>query len=273
MSVDAVQPFRFPTWLQALFELLSFTRVEKPLTAVPAEVPPELAALLAIGRHALGAHDLKDLNARLDAAVMELRTFSIPASDTGAVTFVVPDLKLTGEPGENSRGVRMLGRNVTGKLLQGLREGVALLHALKKALDEVAARGKDGAPHASWVFAALSVRPWSLHEGAVVPHTLVDIATQQCRGFVAVGAILAVLVDGRRPEPWLASALADAWLNGVRETARIVASGGYDVGPRKPEGLLNLEALFREAEEADAAFLAGFASDVRAGLVGVPEDE
>jgi len=105
-----------------------------------------------------------------------------------------------------------------------------------------------------------------------VPHALVSSAIVQERGLVALGALLSACLDARRPEPWLTNALADAFLASVRESARLLASAGFDVDPR-PLGLLDLPTLFQRAEDADAALLAAFARDVNAGRLGSPEDD
>lgn len=211
-----------------------------------------------IARNALGARDVSDLHDRLDGCIMRLRELSLfaptgsrPTADDGAED-------LAEDPPESSY-ISALGHNVAQKLARATREFRLVLQALVRAQEEA------GSERRVLLQRALDVWPWSLHDGAVVPHALVESAIVQCRGFVALGALVAACVDTRRPEPWLTNALADAFAASVREMARLTVSAGYDVAQVSPEGLWDLEALFREAEDADKAFVAAFQADVRAG--------
>ncbi|HSN98039.1 MAG TPA: hypothetical protein VLS89_07060 [Candidatus Nanopelagicales bacterium] len=265
MTVAAVHPRNTFTWLEALLDLLPSSK-----QAARFPVPPEeLEPFLEIGRYVLGARDLADVQARLDGSIMQLRGLELPMSSQHVARPDDVQVDLPKKPQADSPAGRALGLNVSDKLLRAIRAAAGLLRMAVQALGEA----RTGSSRGSLVIRALRVRPWSLHDGRVVPHALVASAIVQSRGLVAFSALLGACVDGRRPEPWLSSALADEVLLAAREVARIFASAGYDVAPIEPEELIDLEAVFREAEAADAALVASFEEDVRAGRVGVPEDE
>ncbi len=139
----------------------------------------------------------------------------------------------------------MLGLNVTRKLLLAMHETVPILRALPGL--------NTGEPRAALAQRAPGVRPWSLHDGEVVPHALVASGHRPGPGRRRVrGRHLRLPRRARQPEPWLANALADTFLASVREEARLLASAGFDVS-RRPVVLLDLPALFQEAD-ADANF-------------------
>jgi hypothetical protein len=161
--------------------------------------------------------------------------------------------------------VQTLGMNGACKVFRGLRQMNEIVDA---AIDLLR---PDGDERSLLARRALAVTPWSLQEGQVVPHVLVESAIRQARGLVAFGALVAACADARRPAPWLTNALADAYLTMTAEGARILASAGYPIAGASD--LLDLRAAFAEAEAADQAFLAAFEADVRAGRLGVPEEE
>ena len=262
MTVAVAAPLRLPSWLETIISLLPRA---KPAVRV-SEPPDELRPLIEIARNVLGARDLADLHARLDTSIMRLRDLSALTPSEPQSTADAPVDDLPEDPPENSI-TNALGVNVARKLLQGMRE----FSQVHRAFEQV--QKEPGSARSLLVQRALSVQPWSLHEGNVVPHALIESALAQNRGIVALGAIVAACVDSRSPERWLTNALADAFLAGMREMARLAASAGYEVALVKPEELWDLEALFREAEEADASFRATFEENVRAGRIGVPEDE
>lgn len=258
----AVRSIPFPDWLESILRLLPRSRSVARMPDPPDEIRP----LVSIGRDTLAARDLGDLHARLDGYVMQLRNIRIPARRAEPADHLPDFADIPEHVAEDSPVARALGLNVAGKFLTALQETVALLPSIGAALNE--AQTTRGA----FAVRALAVRPWSLHDGDVVPHAFIESAIVQGRGVVALGALIAACVDTRKPEPWVTSALADELLKAVRELARLLASAGYDVGPRKPTNLIDLEAVFREAEEADMAFLAAFESDVNSGREGMPED-
>jgi hypothetical protein len=251
-----------PTWLD---RFLGFFSLAAPSDRAdrPWELPEDFQPLVDISREALGARDLADLSARMDGSVMRLWGLPLPSPPLGRLIENLDGLPRDVAP--ESGVARAIGLNAARKVLRGLHELVPTLRILVAADADVERR--------ELLLRALRVRPWSLHEGQVVPGELVESAIVQCRGLLACGALLASCADARRPEPWLANALADAYVASVRETARLTASAGYDVGAPPTEALIDLRRLFLEAERADAAFLARFEADVRAGRVGVPEDE
>lgn len=244
------------SWLDWVLDFLPTAPAAAP--SVP-EPPAEIRVLMDIGRDALGARDLADLRLRLDRGIMGVRNIGAIAPPSERVLHSLPE-----QPREGSMVARALGLNVARKLLRALHTLEPILRAIRSL------QGDD--PHAALALRALGVRPWSLHDGQVVPHALVASAIVQVRGLVALGALLSACVDARQPEPWLTNALADACLDAVGELARIMASAGIEVG-NQPEDLLDLRALFREAEDADAAFVAALERDVTAGQLGVPEDD
>ncbi len=103
----------------------------------------------------------------------------------------------------------------------------------------------------------------SLHHGQVIPGRLLLSSIDQAKGIVALVALVAACVQRRKPEPWLSKALADAWSTGVHECGWMIESLASD----------EMAELFREAHEADEAFLRQFEEDVRAGRTGVPLED
>lgn len=239
-----IRSISFPDWLESILRLLP--RMSDP--------PEEIRPLVSIGRDTLAARDLGDLHARLDGHVMHLRNIRMPAKRAEPADHLPDFPDVPEHVTEDSPVARTLGPNVAGKFLTALQETVALLPLIEAALhDAQTVRG-------ALAMRALAVRPWSLHDGEVVPHALIESAIVQGRGVVALGALFAACFDARKPEPWVTSALADELLKAVRELARLLASAGYNVGPRKPTNLIDLESVFREAEEADMAFLTAYES-------------
>jgi hypothetical protein len=214
-----------PAWIEVILDLLPRSR---PVARIP-DPPEELRPLIEVARDTLGARDLSDLHARLDGHVMRLRGLHIsPGPEKPGAIPEGSSATLPEQLAEDSLAAQALGLNVAGKLLRAVREADSLLPLFEEAKRDA------GSPHATLLLRALSVRPWSLHDGEVVPRALVESAIVQARGAVALGALLAACVDARKPEPWLTSALADFVLLAVREAARLFASAGYGVESTNP---------------------------------------
>jgi hypothetical protein len=261
MVTAVADAYRLPAWLDSVLNLLS-SEARTVVAAPP--LPEALRPLVELSRDVLGARDVADLRVRLDSSVMGLRQLSlldVPNSPR------FPIAKLPQEPSEDSMLVHSLGMNGGRNMLRAVRELDAAIDGMERCLKDTDQKRQ------ALVLCALCVRPWSLHDGLVVPHALVEWSIAVARGVVAFGALLAALTDGRHPEPWLTSALTDSALESTREVARLLASAGYCEAPKGCGSLFDVQALFGEAIDAEAAFRKAFEADVRAGCVGVPEDE
>jgi hypothetical protein len=170
------------------------------------------------------------------------------------------------EPNESSFFVRSLGMTAARKVFRGVRGYLSHLDAFSEIM------AGDPSERAALARRAFSVTPWSLHEGAVVPHALVTSALNQWRGLVALGALAAACADGRQPGRWLTNALADAYLVVGEEASWILGSCGYPTaaGDQPPT---DMARLFRDAEEADARVVAEVEAQILAGGLGVPDEE
>lgn len=73
------------------------------------------------------------------------------------------------------------------------------------------------------------------------------------RAVVCLLAMAQVVITGRRPEPWLARAIIERWVEGIRAQLRLLASlPGTSVSETliPNEERLDLTRLSRQAEEA-----------------------
>lgn len=237
-------------------DLIGFIEPTPKRRHVVSDLPEGYWALMVVGRRVLQARGPADLNARLNQAMAEIRGLDVKTRRAPPdAPNVFPE-----EPSEDSVFVAVLGRRVARKFLKAARESLPI--------GRVVSTLWNGGARETLALRALSVTPWSLHDGAVVPHALVESAIIQARGGIALGALVAAGFDGRAVKPWLGNALAEAFLAMVREGTRLLASAGLDAGPWHGE-LVDIAALFRDAEEADAKVMARFAS----GDVVFPADE
>lgn len=236
-----------------------------------------MTPLLAIGRGVLGATELRDVDRRLDDAVMrsgeammagQLRLPEDTHTRLGALLEAEPPAEA---PPEHGLVRAALGAAVERKMGHAIRLLWEQISAIQAALHE-----PDEARRAASM-AWVSLDPWALHQGRLVPLEVMRAVSANARGQAALLGLMAACLDERRPEPWLVNALADRAVEGLGHGLRLYASlptTSTATGLIPPSERLDLAALQAEAEAADAAIVAELTRQVESGaLQGLDEDD
>lgn len=239
-------------------------------------VPEEVTPWLAIGRRVLGATELRDVERRLDDAIvrfqeaMQTGQLRAPISLLNDVEQLLSEGPLPEDPPEDGPVRAALGVAVGRKLGRALRlvwEQLSVLLTVLKDPDlERRARSM------AW----LSLDPWALHEGKVVPLAVMHSVSANARGVAALLALLAACLDERRPEPWLVNALADRAIECLAQGLRLHASlpsSAVSTSLVPLSERFDLDLLQAEAEAADAAIVAELTMQVLSGAPQVLDED
>lgn len=248
----------------------------RPVRPAPS-LPQEMTPLLAIGRGVLGATELRDVDRRLDDAVMRFGEamkagqLRLPEDTHARLEAMLGAEPPPEAPPEHGLVRAALGAAVGRKMGRAIRllwEQISAILAAMKDPDEA-----RRAASMAWI----SLDPWSLHRGKLVPLEVMRAVSANARGQAALLGLMAACLDERRPEPWLVNALADRAMEGLGHGLRLYASlptSSTAPGLIPPSERLDLAALQAEAEAADAAILAELTRQVESGaLQGLDEDD
>lgn len=234
--------------------LLSFLR--------PQSDPPEAewftAAVANI--HSAAAPVLEAANSAEVAAQLErcinpvlgaLRSAKTPSKRSGDVSELLRTTRQ--EPEETSMGSVVLGFWHAKRLMESIYNAALIYdRSVRPMTAEMRSLARD---RQELLLRALDCTPGSLHKGLVVPHRLLQSTTTQLKGLVAMFTCGVALSHETRLAPWLSRELVNALDSGVNELAWFMATLGYPAGIDLREDAADLKTLFKEADEADAAFL------------------
>lgn len=222
------------------------------------ETPAELLPVVEFAKPILGAADRHDVEVQLERGIFALIK-ALPETLEIPTTISADELP---EPQDGGVMAHTLGIAVAKELASTMRESLRDFPLLFGLLSEMF-NPETEADRSTLLKRVLLMIPGKIPSDYVIPNRLLLAVNSQAKGTVALGALLAACVQRRRPEAWLSKALAEAWSNGVRENSWVLHS------------LVSgeMSKLFREAEEADAAFLLRFEADVRAGRTDVPLED
>jgi|GEM_PF-1982196 len=234
------------------------------------QIPAKLRPLFDIGRDVLGARDRANLH-----VLLERHSTSV----INALTPLLQDLEFNSnnppaieDPDENDSTSVSLGVAVANRLAASLRDSIAVSSVLMAAAKEMLSPSTSPRRR-DLLEMVLSDPPAVLRAGKAVPRQLSLAYLDVLKGSVAFFAAMAACVEGNRIEPWLASALVEAFEGSVRRLAWLAAGLGYPTGVGSSDTAVDLALLFQEAQDADQAFLRRFEDDVRHGRTGVPQDQ
>jgi len=247
-----VSPFTFivrllKSWTQA---------VSKPAPTMPVE----FEALFRLAPRVLQAKDCADMSVRLETMVPHV-VEAVHRLHLSLEDFPPPEA--IEEPTEQDNISVTLGFGTSKQIHAAMRDVILSYPRIFDVVrDMVDIRTPPERRELLERF-LIALAPTALQDGATVPHAFVWSTLEQLKGTAALVAIGAAVIGQIRPERWLGKALADATSNMAGEFAWQLSTAGYPVeGVRLPREPADLAALFRETDEADAAFMASLGETV-----------
>jgi hypothetical protein len=269
--------------LRPLFAGFPVLAIDNGGESCPPELPSGIAACIRASAPLLASRDIRDFEARLVDVVESLRRVDVldgaPRSDEPLTAS-----KLDRLGADSSPMVDFLGSRQAKAFICSLQLSLACCEALRRlaqeAREETARLRTGGAPDAGrYTFLAtvsdtLSATPWDLHEGKAVPSEIIEFAIGQWKGYAAGYAILAAILRRTKLEPWLSASLVQTRQEASEDQARLLAAIGYPpMDKYRGEKRIDLVVLWADAARAHEELGKTIEADIRAGRVGIPEDD